>query len=1485
MKTRKALSLFFCTVAFAAGAATVSIDTAKRAAGSWAISDASLGVPHGPTVSGATAYDVDGTTGFYAVSLEGGGTLFLAADDEIGPILAFTAESNPDLSAESPLLNLLSRDVKARRGVVAEGSEQINLSSRGSFKATGSSTVAGAASQRGDAAQTAKKLWALFTATEEQSSGQSGPVKFGATAEARKVIADSDMRVAPILTTQWSQTRDKAGKNCYNYYTPQNYPCGCVATAAGQILNRWQYPTGDLTSFSTSECTVDDVPTDLDSTNPRHYYWDLMVDKPGAATSDESRQAIGALLYDLGISFRASYSSGSTGAYEYDVPGPLHNLFNYASAYTYSSRRDTDDPALHTAPMRQRIILANLDARRPVELYIMSSKAGGHAVVADGYGYVTIGGEEVEFTHINMGWAGTDDMWYNLPIVQTKEAGSTAGQSGGYTFELLMGATFNIHPTETGDLLTGRIVEDGEPVEGAIVTVRNAGSSTDIATTTSDAKGIYSFCLQGGNEYDVFAVSADGKKTGALANILLKETAVAYSDYTTYSASDVGNSWGNDIDIAIPYVRVVVGTETNLYNNLNTALEAAATKDDPVVEVFGPTRLKNPVTIVTNMTIRIVADQASDYPTIDDCIITILDAAVSRGGWALQVAEGARVNFSNVVFTAESDAFPFVDVKASGAVSVAGKIGIGTVVTRTEDAFVLAGAFEPAGAGLAVSYPEAVDRYSQFGVYECSDDDAASCARFIADALDPTLTGSKGDGGTLVWNRVEIDPAIAVAYATNDTIGTTHYLSVDLLFKDYTNGAEVVFLKSCLADKFTNSVDVTKSMTIRSEGGEPVVVTAGVGAGFTVEGEDIELVFTNIVFTRTGSSSANFVTVREGAKFTLADGATIADLSLAGTASAVYVEKGLVTMQNGSAITNCVATRLADSKAGGIYLNGADCTLDFAGGLISGCRTGKNSGTGYSGGVFAAIGATVYVSGSATAYGNMAGVNATETQNRSRNVYVPGSDRLILSGGLTGGNIGVYCVGGNAKGAAFVTIGDGVAVADAELSSVHFRNDANAMLFATTNDTTLVWAEEPPGPKPVPEDEAEARVVVGDSTAAYATISNAFEAADMHDADRIELLKNAALSNSLSVASERVLDGRGFTLTRVGDYCISVTGADASLVVTNIVFDGGTGEGRILDVIGGSLCLKSDTTVQNVTGSTMEMVAPIVVWDGSLVMNSGVEISACSNGYAPPPGGSLTAGAIVVNGAGARAEFLGGTIAGCTGARAGGVTIANNAEVRVSGDLQIKNNKLISGEDGNLVVHDNSRLVLADFLAGRVGYTEGVGGDTNVFGTVDADFLASTTASNLVVSARRFRHDLTDAKGVVATNETEAILVWSSAVGDSTEFTNVVDNVTNVYDVVTAVVDDDEDEPEIVVCEPFAFVAIEEVTPGTWKLTLTNGTEYCIYTLFGSADLKNWSEAGKKNPLVGGDISGEDRKFVFEVDDSSGTQFWKVEGEDGTKNP
>ena len=125
----KAIFVALLALAFAAQGAPVSDATARLAAGSWAVSDASLGVPHGSSVGEARAYSVDGTNGFYAVSLEGGGTLFLAADDDMDPVLAFTASADVDLSEKSPLRNLLCRDIAARRRKIATTSTNTATSS------------------------------------------------------------------------------------------------------------------------------------------------------------------------------------------------------------------------------------------------------------------------------------------------------------------------------------------------------------------------------------------------------------------------------------------------------------------------------------------------------------------------------------------------------------------------------------------------------------------------------------------------------------------------------------------------------------------------------------------------------------------------------------------------------------------------------------------------------------------------------------------------------------------------------------------------------------------------------------------------------------------------------------------------------------------------------------------------------------------------------------------------------------------------------------------------------------------------------------------------------------------------------------------------------------------------------------------------------------------------------------------------------------
>jgi len=72
----------------------------------------------------------------------------------------------------------------------------------------------------------------------------------------------SDVCVAPLLLTTWSQST-VGGKNVYNYYTPNNYVCGCTATAGAQIMRFHSYPLMPVAVGNPYSCWVDGVPTYL----------------------------------------------------------------------------------------------------------------------------------------------------------------------------------------------------------------------------------------------------------------------------------------------------------------------------------------------------------------------------------------------------------------------------------------------------------------------------------------------------------------------------------------------------------------------------------------------------------------------------------------------------------------------------------------------------------------------------------------------------------------------------------------------------------------------------------------------------------------------------------------------------------------------------------------------------------------------------------------------------------------------------------------------------------------------------------------------------------------------------------------------------------------------------------------------------------------------------------------------------------------------
>jgi len=1435
MRSNKTVLFALALSAFAAYAAPVSKKAAMSAASSLASGGAPLGVRLVGSAVGAEEHVLSGGASFYVVRLDGG-TVFVAGDDAAYPIVAFTSATAPDLSEDSPLRLLLEKDAVARASLAAMADEP--------------------------AAARAKTAWTAVT----QATASAAPIE--------TVAGISDLRVAPLLKTKWSQTAVN-GEYCYNYYTPNHYPCGCTATAAAQIMRMHEHPSAELpaTNFV---CIVDGTEQELYTHgDSRLYDWSNMPLVPSNGVTAAQRAEIGSLTYDIGVALRSDYADDAANAYITSIGAVFRDVFDYANAWVYWNAAGWSEGkgGLHLKTMREKIIYANLDAGLPVQLAIYGYAAGhvgngyywaGHSVVADGYGFVSVGGEPVEYVHINMGWAGLDDLWYNIPEINATHTGATVGQKG-YDFLFMGGAAYNMMPTASGEILSGRVIDDGDPAPGATVEVRAAGADELLGSTIADEHGVYSFILPGGASYDVSAASVGGDKFASLDGVFLPASSPDSSEipYVMEKANHVGNLWGNDLDVVVPCARI---GETS-YTRLEKALDVANGMTEPVVvELIAPSKVRAAVTVSNNVTIAAASADPSE------CTMTIASAV--EGEW-LHVTGGARVLFTNAVFSAESGA-PSVKVDAGSSVAVAGTVSVGVVSVGDSAGIVVAGPLEVTGDGIGVTMKNAAN-HLQFGVFECDAEVAAAAAPKIVSMDDATLAGTTGDGGVLVWDRQSVDPSVAYACA-NGSGGVTYYRSLDTLFLDYGGGGVVTILKDCPEIAFTNAVTVTGAVTLNSGEGGPFAVALGKNSAINV-GAGGSLTVEGVTFSRE-KPSGTFITVSGGGSVTLGDGAKLTCFKLTKNANVVNVASGTFEMLDGSEVSDCAVTTTGGSGCA-VRLASAGCVFDFKGGSIARCSGNSNYGA-----VYAGSGSTVKLSGSAKAGGN---VNSRGVAN---DIYIyadsAANSPLVVTGLMTGG-VGVMNGKRASAGQTFATVASGVSAADAEAScSAIFSNTRAAggsalVAVVSSGGGTLEWKVPESGVQPVAEADAEASVGGASGTSYYATLADAFAVASGNAV--ITLLADATLTNSVTIAdgADIVLDGAGMSVSLVsaaGGVRFSVT--NASFSVTNVSISAWGSAGRVVSVVDGSFAMRSDSAIVYAHGNTQQMVAPVVVWGGTFTMENGALISSCENLYERKPGDALTAGAVVVSGRGGNesAAYLnGGEIAYCSGLGVGGVYIGNGASAYVKGSFKMDTCENGDGEDSNLVVHDTSRLVLADAFDGGCGFTEGISADTNVFGVVDAAYAASATESNLVVSARRFVHDVTGSRGIPVTDGTEVLLVWKSSVGKADVFTNVVDGVEKTYDVLRAGLE----FPEDVECQPFTFTSIERTAEGGWKLTLKPGVAGCTYTLYRSDvpvspdSLGAWTQVGSPVVLEAGDINGAG-EFSFTTETGGDARFWIVIG-------
>ena len=508
-------------------AVEVTAQQAKTAVDHWLAKAPSLGCRLGDAVESVRTCTATNGAKFHVARVVGGGFVVTSADTAFATIVAFSS-SGGDLEENdaNPLWALLRNDFAARAQFAAEQG-------------------AGGTRRKAGAAATS----AALTENEAKWERLLGGGTRTMSAEGDGLDMVSDLRVAPLVQSSWGQ-EDVAGNLCFNYYTTNNYPCGCVATVGAQIMRYFMWPATSVTipQFSNPYCSISNAETVVVrnitlTTQGGSYDWSMMPLVPNVTTSDAERRAIGKLTSDIGICSSMSYSPDGSGTGGYMLAETFTNHFGYASALAaqWQNSDQSGSDAFKNA------LLSNFDAGLPVMLSL-NGIIGGHAIIGDGYGYS--GGDL--FIHMNFGWTGIGDAWYSPPNLDTGD---------GFVFSVIDGFVFNILPQlpPSTVICSGRVLDaGGNPVVNAQVSYCRSNSTSsggissgnDTGYAMTDSKGIYALMLQPGS----YVVTANyGALSSSISVTLQANRATRTQPPNTYWYSPgpvIGNRCGQDIVIS-----------------------------------------------------------------------------------------------------------------------------------------------------------------------------------------------------------------------------------------------------------------------------------------------------------------------------------------------------------------------------------------------------------------------------------------------------------------------------------------------------------------------------------------------------------------------------------------------------------------------------------------------------------------------------------------------------------------------------------------------------------------------------------------------------------------------------------------------------------------------------------------------------------------------------------------------------------------------
>ena len=182
---------------------------------------------------------------------------------------------------------------------------------------------------------------------------------------------------------------------------------GCVATAMSQVMYSHKYPTsvhgqiyykmkqGDNGEYRTFSKDLDGKA--IDYTN--------MIDAYDEGTySKKQGNAVAALMAYAGLTVNMQYSTTFSGAYSTDAALALQKNFGYENTDYYFRMEVEDD-------WWKKKVYEAINNGNPIIYGAVDAKGhGGHCFVLDGY-------DANGFVHVNWGWSGSEDGYYDINVL------------------------------------------------------------------------------------------------------------------------------------------------------------------------------------------------------------------------------------------------------------------------------------------------------------------------------------------------------------------------------------------------------------------------------------------------------------------------------------------------------------------------------------------------------------------------------------------------------------------------------------------------------------------------------------------------------------------------------------------------------------------------------------------------------------------------------------------------------------------------------------------------------------------------------------------------------------------------------------------------------------------------------------------------------------------------------------------------------------